>query len=440
MGDLEQRTFEIASQIFKEAKKYHRGPEEIFVDTAMEFLMKNEKAKVPILQFLECKPSLPQSAVQQHIKEYIIDADLGFLSKGARLVGITPTKWINKLSEFMAGRYIAGRTIKEAVRQYPRSGPETYTFDFLGELTTSRVGALRHRAENEKGLDALAEHFVGLDSQLQPRINLSLKLSAHYEHFDPIDPGTCAGVREQLDPIMEKIIRVNGFANFDVEEHHVRDLTTEIFMDIHDDPRFRNLHSGIVVQSVLKDSEKNVDELLYWAEKGKHPLTIRLVKGAYWDQEVKTAMENGWEIPVFTNKKETDANYEHLSRKILDKIQKSSAELRLALASHHIRSVAHGVAYAQVIKVDPRHLEVQKLRNVANPIGYGIRRVGIPVRSYETAGELIPGMGYQIRRILENSSNESFVRAFNPHADIATIMANPAGGTYHKPRRRLWKK
>ena len=133
---------------------------------------------------------------------------------------------------------------------------------------------------------------------------------------------------------------------------------------------------------------------------------VRLVKGAYWDTETVEAEARGWEAPVFENKAETDANYERLARQL----HAHHGTLRAAFATHNVRSLAAAVVDGRRAGIPDNGYEVQLLYGMAEPVHEAVRLAGFRLRVYAPMGELVPGMAYLVRRLLENTSNESFVR------------------------------
>jgi RHH-type proline utilization regulon transcriptional repressor/proline dehydrogenase/delta 1-pyrroline-5-carboxylate dehydrogenase len=135
-------------------------------------------------------------------------------------------------------------------------------------------------------------------------------------------------------------------------------------------------------------------------------LQVRLVKGAYWDTETVHARANGWLPPVYEHKDATDASYERCVRVLVSRAH----EVRPAFATHNLRSIAYAVATARAAGLRDDAFEVQLLYGMAEPVHAALRRLGLRVRVYCPIGALVPGMAYLVRRLLENTSNESFVR------------------------------
>ena len=208
-----------------------------------------------------------------------------------------------------------------------------------------------------------------------------------------------------------------------MESYRTKDLTLAIFRQILSEEEFRGTADvGIVIQCYLKDAGHDLMMLRDWARERQTPVWVRLVKGAYWDYETVHATAAGWPIPVFGQKWETDANFERQSRFVL----RNSGYLRPALASHNVRSLAHGMAVARHIGLPQTGLELQMLYGMADGEKQVFVDLGYRLRIYMPYGELIPGMAYLVRRLLENTSNDSFLRAsFTENVAVEKLLMNP---------------
>ncbi|MEY4924401.1 MAG: 1-pyrroline-5-carboxylate dehydrogenase 1, partial [Verrucomicrobiota bacterium] len=152
------------------------------------------------------------------------------------------------------------------------------------------------------------------------------------------------------------------------------------------------------------------------------PLSVRLVKGAYWDYETITAQQRNWPIPVWQKKPESDANYEKLTLLLLENIDLITPNF----ASHNVRSVAHAIAQAERLGINPCAYEFQALYGMADELKLSLLQMGHRVREYCAIGELLPGMAYLVRRLLENTSNEGFLRLKNRgEATQGQLLDNP---------------
>ena len=218
--------------------------------------------------------------------------------------------------------------------------------------------------------------------------------------------------------------RLGAFINVDMESYDKKALTLEIFQQILLEPEFRDWTDvGIVLQCYLRETADDLVRLRDWAAARGAPVWVRLVKGAYWDYETIKAKANGWPTPVFQKKWQSDANFEACTRFALQNTQ----HMRPALGSHNLRSLAHGIATAQVLELPAAALELQMLYGMADAEKQALVDRGQRLRIYMPYGELIPGMAYLVRRLLENTSNDSFLRAgFVENRPAEVLLANPA--------------
>ncbi|MEX2026886.1 MAG: bifunctional proline dehydrogenase/L-glutamate gamma-semialdehyde dehydrogenase, partial [Pirellulaceae bacterium] len=198
------------------------------------------------------------------------------------------------------------------------------------------------------------------------------------------------------------------FINVDMESYEKKALTLYIFRTILSEPEFQGeANVGIVIQCYLRDSGRDLVALRDWAVKRGTSVWVRLVKGAYWDFETIRARANGWPIPVYQKKWESDANFERQTRFVMQNAQ----WLRPALGSHNVRSLAHGIAVAEHLGLAKNGFELQMLYGMADAQKQALVDLGHRLRIYMPYGELLPGMAYLVRRLLENTSNDSFLRA-----------------------------
>jgi len=257
-----------------------------------------------------------------------------------------------------------------------------------------------------------------------PRANVSVKLSALDPQIDAVDhEGSVARLVQCALPLFLEGRRRGTFLNVDLEQWASAGIAYDTFERIALHSELRDWpHLGVVVQAYLRDAERIYERLLALARRRGAPLTIRLVKGAYWDYETVLADQNGWPAPVWRTKAETDACYERLARRLLE----THAETAPAFGSHNLRSLAHAFAVAEESGVPPSAYEVQMLYGMAEPERAAIRASGRRVRVYAPVGELLPGMAYLVRRLLENTANAGFLRlSHHEHADPSALLAAP---------------
>ncbi|HMJ07147.1 MAG TPA: bifunctional proline dehydrogenase/L-glutamate gamma-semialdehyde dehydrogenase, partial [Chthoniobacterales bacterium] len=211
-----------------------------------------------------------------------------------------------------------------------------------------------------------------------------------------------------------------------------KNSTLALFKSLFTEPEFNAWpHAGIVVQAYLRDAERDLRDLIEWARQRGTRFTVRLVKGAYWDYEKIKAAQNGWRCPVWLQKPESDANFETCTRVLLENEDIVTA----AFGSHNVRSIAHAQALADQMGIDKSRYEFQLLYGMAGPIKRALVEMGFRVREYCPVGELLPGMAYLVRRLLENTSNEGFLRAkFSDNASAMALLRDPSSLVLKQPR------
>jgi RHH-type proline utilization regulon transcriptional repressor/proline dehydrogenase/delta 1-pyrroline-5-carboxylate dehydrogenase len=197
-----------------------------------------------------------------------------------------------------------------------------------------------------------------------------------------------------------------------------------LVLNLLDEPEFAEGPSaGLVLQAYLRDSPDQLDQILAWTQRTRRrpPLTVRLVKGAYWDHELVEARQHGWPTPVFEDKRECDRNFETLTRRLLE----ARPAVRVAVASHNLRSVAHAIAFNRLLSGEDGDLELQVLRGLGDDLQTALARGGFRVRTYCPIGDLVAGMAYLVRRLLENTSNESFLHEQARGTSLDVLLAAP---------------
>ena len=203
-----------------------------------------------------------------------------------------------------------------------------------------------------------------------------------------------------------------------------REAVLELVLELLSEPEFLAGPSvGIVLQAYLRDSPEQLEQVLTGprAPTGEPPLTIRLVKGAYWDHELVQAAQHGWPTPVFEVKAECDRNFEALTRRLIG----ARPAARVAIASHNLRSVSHAIAVNRIAGGEDSDLELQVLRGLGDELQDALASRGFRVRTYCPIGDLVAGMAYLVRRLLENTSNESFLSEQARGAPLEQLLAAP---------------
>jgi RHH-type transcriptional regulator, proline utilization regulon repressor / proline dehydrogenase / delta 1-pyrroline-5-carboxylate dehydrogenase len=421
-----------------------RHPESIFSKAGfyqrmMEFSMRDEHFKVQMFRFVDVLASLRRgSDIVQHLDEYFADMRNGYaplIRTGvslARIVPIISGKFLRWNVSGMARQFIAGRNpedVMKTLRKKRRQGIG-FTVDLLGEAVVSEEEAAEYMGRCQELLEHLARETrgwtdpLGKNSELFPVVNVSVKISALYSQMNPADPADAiAHLAPRLRPILRRAKELGAFINFDMESYAHKNATLELFRTLFTEPEFRDWpHAGIVIQAYLRDAETDLRDLIAWGQARGTRFTVRLVKGAYWDYEKIKSTQNGWFIPVWLQKPESDANFERLTRILLE----NESIVTSAFGSHNVRSIAYAQALAEELRIDRSRFEFQLLYGMAGPIKRALVDVGYRVREYSPVGELLPGMSYLVRRLLENTSNEGFLRAkFSEHISATQLLRDP---------------
>jgi RHH-type proline utilization regulon transcriptional repressor/proline dehydrogenase/delta 1-pyrroline-5-carboxylate dehydrogenase len=412
----------------------------------MDWSMRDEAIKLQLFRFIDALPLLQKPEdVSRHLKEYFAEAGSHISPLVRGMVRWLPSngrgaKWLSaaafRSSDRMARRFIAGATLEETLRAIAaqRHRKLAFTIDLLGEASLTEAEADRYQAEYlhlVDGLTTAVNEWPAVDEIDRdaygplPRVNVSIKLSSLYSQFDPIDPeGTSRAVKDRLRPILHLARRRRAFVNLDMEQFSYKDLTIRIFEELLDEDDFRDWPDvGIALQAYLRSAERDVCGLAEWAKRRGTPVWVRLIKGAYWDYETVVAAQEGWPVPVWTRKWQSDATYEKLSIFLLE----NHRTLRPAFGSHNVRSLAHAMAAAQLMGLPPGSYEIQMLYGMADPMKHALVRLEQRVRVYTPFGQLLPGMAYLVRRLLENTANTSFLRAsFSENVPEEKLLMNPA--------------
>ncbi len=441
MNSLQAKVEQRGQQIFD---LVDRNPESLFSKAGfyqrmMALSMRDEHFKVQMFRFVDVLASLRRgSDIVQHLEEYFADMQEGFapmIHSGVRAAKIFP--WLSgRVLRWnvsgMARQFIAGRNPDDVMKMLRKRRSEKigFTVDLLGEAVVSEPEADEYAARCLALVEGLSEQTrgwsdpLGGNSELFPVVNVSVKISALYSQMNPADPADAiAHLAPKLQPILRRARELGAFINFDMESYAHKNSTLDLFKTLFGEGEFRDWrHAGIVIQAYLRDSEKDLRDLIAWGRERGTRFTVRLVKGAYWDYEKIKARQNGWPCPVYLQKPESDASFERLSRILLE----NESIVTAAFGSHNVRSIAHAQAVAEELGIDRSRFELQLLYGMAGPIKRALVEMGYRVREYCPVGELLPGMSYLVRRLLENTSNEGFLRAkFSDNASATALLRDP---------------
>ncbi|WP_204140823.1 L-glutamate gamma-semialdehyde dehydrogenase [Halomicronema sp. CCY15110] len=413
-------------------------------DKIMDFAMDNPGLKVQLFRFIDALPALrSKPEIARHLQEYLsadavelpgaLKSLLNFTNPDS-MPGQLAATTVAPAVETLAYRYISGENMDKAIKAIERMRKDklTFTMDLLGEavITEAEAEAYLYRyldlmaqlsaaAKNWKTVDAIdraGDHPLS-------KVQVSVKLTAFYSQFDPLDAeGSRQAVSQHIRTLLRRSAELGVMVHFDMEQYEYKDLTLAILKDLLLEPEFRDRDDlGVTMQAYLRDSYEDLEGLVAWAKQRGTPVTVRLVKGAYWDQETILARQNNWPTPVYSQKVSTDANFEQMTRLLLENHQ----YLYAAIGSHNVRSQAYAMAIAEELKIPKRNIELQVLYGMADKLAKILADKGYRVRVYTPFGELIPGMSYLIRRLLENTANSSFLRQNLEDASVEDLLAAP---------------
>jgi len=441
MRSLQSEVEQRGASIFELVDKH---PERLFSKAGfyqrlMALSMHDERFKTQLFRFVAVLPSLRRSSeIIQHLEEYFSDSNDGFspfVGMGVRVARLVP--WISapvlrwNVSE-MARQFISGRNPHEVIATLRKRRAQKigFTVDVLGEAVVSEAEADEYAAIYGDLLEKLARETrdwtdpLGKNAELFPVVNLSVKISALYSQMSPAAPADAiAHLITKLRPLLRRARELGAFINFDMESYALKNTTLELFKTILTEAEFKDWpHAGIVIQAYLRDSEDDLRDLIEWGRGRGTQFAVRLVKGAYWDYETTKSGQNGSNPPVFLQKPESDANFEKLTRMFFE----NNSIVTPAFGSHNVRSIAHAQAVADELGIDRSRFEFQLLYGMAGPIKRALVEMGYRVREYCPIGELLPGMAYLVRRLLENTSNEGFLRAkFAENVPAKELLRDP---------------
>jgi proline dehydrogenase len=444
LSGLEEQVQRVGRSLAEAFPSTGRHPLRTLDAKAMELTAEDAELRAALFRLVDVTPACRSlDDLARHLTGYLgevqerpmpLDAAMRMSSTraGRRALGAAAAAAVRH----MAHRFIVGESPRAALRAIEdqwRSGVAT-SLDLLGEATVTQAEADRYAERCRDALEVLASAASGwperpvLESDSRgpiPRANVSVKVTALTPLIRPEAPelGRDDAAR-RMRPLMRTARDRDAHLHVDMESVDTLETTAELFFELLDEQEFREGPSvGLVLQAYLRDSPAQLERLLEWAAASDRspPLVVRLVKGAYWDHEVVEARQRGWRPPVFEHKAECDRNFEALTRRLLD----ARPLVRVAIGSHNLRSVSHAIAYAGVSGGEDRDLELQVLRGLGDELAHALARHGLRVRSYCPVGELVAGMAYLVRRLLENTSNESFLHDWRRGRPLEQLLAAP---------------
>ena len=385
-----------------------------------------------------------QSHIGQSDSVFVNSSTWGLLLTGGIInldadITANPISWIKRLTHrssepiirkavmqamrIMGGQYVLGRTIDEAIKRGIKSNSKdtTFSFDMLGEAARTHEQADKYFDAYLKAIQAIGQrHITG-----HPYKNngISVKLSALHPHYDFAHHQQ---VMDKLLPQLQTLAMAAkqnrlGFT-IDAEESERLDISLDIFSLLAHDHRLADWDGlGIVVQAYQKRAPHVIDWLAALAQQTGRSFMVRLVKGAYWDREIKFAQEQGHnDFPVYTRKCSTDLSYQHCVSRLF------AAENALfpQFATHNAYTTAFILEAAQ-----GRPFEFQRLHGMGGLLYSQLLaelNKAVSIRVYAPVGAHQDLLPYLVRRLLENGANSSFVNQFlDPEVPVSQLAQDP---------------
>jgi len=380
----------------------------------------DEQSRTALFQFVDVLPQLDRAgAIADHFRAYLDGYELaGVWGRLLRLAQHPALAWAVRASVARTARLFLVEENAAAVKRVLAGLGARATLavlDAVGEAVLTEQEADHYVARYRQLLRWQQE--AGITPQL------SLKPSALTPRFEPLDPaGSERRALERLAPLLAEVAGSGAGLTVDMEQHEVKPLTLRLFRALVDASPGGGWLPGVALQAYFPETERDLAELVQWARTAGRRIAVRLVKGAYWDTEVAAARQRRWPVPVFTSKSDTDANYERLTRLAFE----HRDILYPAIASHNLRSLAHAIALAQRLGMRPEEWEIQVLYGMAEPLQRAAAGLGMRVRVYVPTGDLVIGIAYLIRRLLENTATTSILRqTYADGGDLERLLAAP---------------
>ena len=411
---------------------------------AMEMASEDQELRAALFRFVDVTPACTSlDDLARHLSAYLDEVDerppplaaamrMSQSKAGRTALGAAAAAGVRH----MAHRFIVGETPRAAVRpiRHLWEHGAAVSLDLLGEATVTQPEADRYAERCLDALETLAAAAPSWPEQPRlerdslgpvPRVNVSVKVSALSPLLRPEAPeiGRDDAAR-RMRPLLLRAKELGAHLHIDMESVDTLEATMQLVFDLLSEPELRDGPStGIVLQAYLRESPDQLEQVLAWAGSVKRepPLVVRLVKGAYWDYEVVAARQHGWTPPVFEQKADSDRNFEQLTRRLLE----GWPHVRPAIASHNLRSVAHAVAANRAAGRADGDLELQVLRGRQVVAQAALADLDMRVRIYCPVGDMVAGMAYLVRRLLENTANESFLSDLQRGVSVDQLLAAP---------------
>jgi RHH-type proline utilization regulon transcriptional repressor/proline dehydrogenase/delta 1-pyrroline-5-carboxylate dehydrogenase len=319
----------------------------------------------------------------------------------------------------VGNQFVMGETIEEAFQKSAKLRKQGFTcsYDMLGEGARSEVQAKNYLESYKKAIITAGKHTKD-DKPIMERSGISVKLSALYPRYENLQHDNVQAVLfPRILSLLQTAKEVGVPITIDAEEAKRLDISLLLFKRLCEHPSLENYDGlGFVIQAYQKRALKVVEFIAALAKATKRKIPVRLVKGAYWDSEIKEAQMEGIEgYPVFTRKSYTDVSYLVCAQEMFEQ----SEYIYPQFATHNALSIA---SIHHLAKDKP--YELQRLHGMGKDF-YSDLVKDVPCRVYAPVGHHKDLLAYLIRRLLENGANNSFVNMLTQDIPLRTMLANP---------------
>lgn len=453
--DVDAESKKILKHLVKKTGDYRSSLFEKVSDYGLTLTAQYDLIRVHLLKFLALLPSLDHDKGGKEVKRNLLEslrrlksdseATQGQKMRGgralplyltivfslvAKIAGFLPAHFlamaVRHMVRKMAKRFIAGESISTSHKTLSdlASTHREATLDQLGELVVSAK-------EADEYFEKVLQLIHGLKHHIQKgaknkagilKAHVSIKVSALSHDFrSQAFDATYAKVAPRLKRILQEAAREEVFINVDAEHYHYRDLVLKIYGKVLlETPELKEYaQTGIVVQAYLRDGSKHLMDVIELARKRRLRMPIRLVKGAYWDAETIEGEAHQFSAPQFLNKEESDLHFRQLAYLVL----KNNLDLQLALASHNLQDHAFAEALRSLRFPGAPAIEHQCLHMTYEALSHGLAQMGWATRNYMPIGNLLVGMAYLVRRIMENSSQVGVLSIMRSHQKAAGLIS-----------------
>jgi RHH-type proline utilization regulon transcriptional repressor/proline dehydrogenase/delta 1-pyrroline-5-carboxylate dehydrogenase len=383
-----------------------------WLDVLVERALRDRAFRTQALRFVDVLPVLrDDTALVAHLQEYFSALPLPWPALSRWSLRHSDAPWalpvaaplVRATLRGLARRFMGGGNLRQALQSVARLRAQGMdcSLDLLGEAVLSEHEADGYQQACLDLLAALRRHPDGTAAEI------SLKLSSLGTRILPADPdGSCAAIQARLRPLLAAARAQGTAVTIDMEQFELRHIVLRCFRELFMEAPLRDWPlAGIAVQAYARDAREQLQDLIEWAGARGTPVKIRLVRGAYWDTETVLARQHGWPSPVWEHKAQTDACYEDC----LQRLFAQHDRVIPAVATHNVRSLACAMALAEDGGLARDAFEFQMLYGMADDLKQALVALGYPLRVYVPYGEILPGMAYLVRRLLENTSGQTIL-------------------------------